>query len=204
MSLINDALKRATQTPSSSPTTPAPEPNTPMQHVEYRRAALPWYFFPMLLVVLAGACWFIVKGVQATRQASVPLQVHAREPQPAPTPDASSLALSGGAPMPDIAPAVDNSTPAAPIPNRNFSLDDEPAASAAPAPTPVATPPAETPKPAAYKLQGIFFRTANPSAMVNGKNVSVGSRVSGAMVKSITRDTVTLEADGQTTVLTLE
>lgn len=200
MSLINDALKRA-QSPASSPTAPPPEPSTPMQPVDYRRGGLPWYFFPTLLVVLGGACWFLVKGVQATRQASTPLQVHAREPQPAP--DADPTALAGGAPTPEFAPAVDNSAPAAPIPNRNFSLDDEPAASAAPAPAPAPAVPAETPK-AQFKLQGIFFREANPSAMVNGKSVSVGSRISGGTVRAITRDTVTLEADGQTTVLTLE
>ncbi len=206
MSLINDALKRATQSPASSPTAPTPEPNTPMKPVDYHRGGLPWYFFPALLVVLTGACWFIVKGVQATRLASVPLQIHARELAPAPAQETDALALFGAAPVPINTPAVDDSAPAAPIPNRNFSLDDTPAASAAPAPevTPVPAPHVETTKPTALKLQGVFFRAANPSAMVNGKTVFVGSRVSGALVKAITRESVTLETEGQTTVLTLE
>ena len=200
MSLINDALKRATQSPASSPNAPTPEPHPPMKPVDYHRGGLPRYFFPALLAVLAGACWFIVKGVQATRLASVPLPIHAREPQPTPPSDAEALALSGTAPTSASTPAVDDSAPAAPIPNRNFSLEDAPSASAPPA----AAAPVETTKATALKLQGVFFRTANPSAMVNGKTVFVGSRVSGATVKAITRESVTLEADGQTTVLTLE
>jgi hypothetical protein len=39
--------------------------------------------------------------------------------------------------------------------------------------------------------------------MVNGKSVSIGSQVDGATVKAITRDNLTIEVKGQTTVLTL-
>ena len=67
MSLINDALKRATQAQPSN--TPAPEPETPMQPVEPRGpVGVPVYFFPMLLFILGGACWFLVKGWEARRQ----------------------------------------------------------------------------------------------------------------------------------------
>ena len=40
--------------------------------------------------------------------------------------------------------------------------------------------------------------------MVNGKSVWVGSQIDGATVKSITRDNLTIEVNGQTTVLTLK
>ena len=204
MSLINDALKRATQSPASSPTAPAPQPKTPMQPVDYQNRAngLPWYFLPVVLLILAGSCWFVVKGIQGNRAAAPPLAVQAREPQPAPSagaPAETTFATEAALPV-----DTSSAQPAA-IPNRNFSLDDAPpAGTAPPTPAPDATAtPVETTKPA-FRLQGIFYRTVNPSAMVNGKNVNIGSRIGAATVKSITRDSVTLEADGQTTVLTLD
>jgi hypothetical protein len=203
MSLINDALKRATQAPSAA-TGPAPEPNSPMQPVDYRRTSLPWYFFPSLLLILAGACWFIVKGLDSSRAPG--LTVHAREPQPAtdtasgPNSDPTADLVAAGFPT---APADNSYTPTQ-LPHRNFSLEDSPAvAPATDTPAPPAAVP-ESPKPSSFKLQGIFFRATNPSATVNGKNVTVGSRINGATVTSITRDGVTLDAEGQTTVLTLE
>jgi hypothetical protein len=203
MSLINDALKRATQTPSSSPTAPAPETHAAMQPVDYHRRGLPWFFFPTLLLVLSGACWFIVKGIQASRLPGDAMAVHARESKPDPAPSirdepAAEMLAAGFAPT-----APDTAYTPTQLPNRNFSLEDPPATPTAHDTTPTVAAAADPPKPA-FKLQGIFFRTTNPSATVNGKNVMVGSRVSGATVKAITRDGVTLEADGQTTVLTLE
>ncbi|MFM1768123.1 MAG: hypothetical protein RJA22_652 [Verrucomicrobiota bacterium] len=94
--------------------------------------------------------------------------------------------------------------------NRTFALDQD-----TPDPQPAATPVAEAaPAPATapvnpaaplptFRLQGIFFRTTNPSAMVNGKSVLVGDFVSGARVKAIEREQVTLEYEGQTKTLTL-
>jgi hypothetical protein len=201
MSLINDALKRATQNPAPAAT--LPEPVMAMQPVDYQRRGLPWFFLPTLLIILAGACWFIIKGIQTTRNPSGALTVHAREPQPEPAPSADALSsaemlTAGLVPV----PAPSEFTPTR-LPNRNFSLDDAfpaPGASEAPARTVTSVEPVKP----AFRLQGIFFRTANPSATVNGKNVSIGSHVSGAIVKTITRDGVTLEADGQITVLTLE
>ena len=205
MSLINDALKRAT---SRQPTTIPidPEPVTPMQPVEYKRRGLPWYFAPAVLAIIAAGCWFIVKGVQARRQSADPaaksLLVHAREPQP-PAP----ASTTDSTPAVETAPTSPASaTPAPPTPI-NTSVSTEPAAPApqtsATTSPPVPAPPPEPPKPA-FRLQGIFFRPANPSALVNGKSVWVGSRVDGATVKTITRDSLTIEANGETTVLTLE
>ena len=202
MSLINDALKRATR---NQPTTQAlaPEPAAPMQPVEYRRRGLPWYFFPALLVILAAASWFIVKGVQARRQSSdpagSPVLVKARESKPE-TPAPSATAPGAEAPMPTGATST---TPPAPSGTVSAETRPTPTVRSATAPQPVPEPPAEPPKPA-YKLQGIFFRPANPSAMVNGKSVWVGSQVDGATVKTITRDNLTIEVNGQTTVLTLD
>jgi hypothetical protein len=206
MSLINDALKRATRNQPTAAAVPAPEPAAPMQPVEYRRQGLPWYFFPALLAIVAVACWFIVKGVQAHRESSSPVPkpilVQAREPEsqiPAP---ASARAADA-----EASQKTANNLTSTPLPAPNNNPPSEAAkpaieASAAPPLTaPAPAPPPEPPKPA-YRLQGIFFRTGNPSALVNGKNVWVGSRIDGAIVKSITRDSLTIEVDGQTTVLT--
>jgi len=203
MSLINDALKRATQTPSSTANPAAHEPQAPMQPVEYRRGSLPWYFFPTLLLILAGGVWFVVKGLEASRPAA--LTVHAREPQPdpnsaAPTePSSSEMVAAGLVPGPS-----DNYIPPAQPPNRNFSLEDAPASEPAPTTATPATTTTGDPTKPLFKLQSIFFRPSNPSATVNGKNVSIGSRIGGATVTAITREGVTLDAQGQTTVLTLE
>ena len=200
MSLINDALKRATQSPTSSPTAPVPEPKTPMQPVDYQShgRGLPRYFFPTLLLILVGACWFLVKGIQSGRQPSGTLVVQAREPEPVAAQPVDT-AFAAAAPLPP-----DTSAAPSAIPNRTFSLEDDSPASAAPErATPTASPSADASK-SIIKLQGIFFRLTNPSAMVNGKNVIVGTRINGATVTAITRDSVSFEADGQTTVLTLE
>src|SRR5207248_810532 len=42
------------------------------------------------------------------------------------------------------------------------------------------------------RLQGIFYRARNPSAVINAKSVFVGEKVAGAKVVAITRDSATL------------
>jgi hypothetical protein len=207
MSLINDALKRATQAPSVA--TPAPQPEAPMQPVPQRRpAGLPAYFAPVLLFIISGACWFLVKGWDARRQAGLypaPITVQARESA---TPSASVEATG----------AIENRNEF-PIPaNRQFALNDTPSPSAsAPAaadsPEPVA--PAATassaappiPEPTAaptFKLQGIFYRPSHPSAVVNTKTVYIGDLILGGKVRAIDRQSVTIDIGGTTQVLTLQ
>src|SRR5437879_3658812 len=86
MSLINDALKRATQEQPSN--RPAAGPETPMQPVERRRGVgLPVYFIPVLLFILSGACFFLLKGWETRRQAGFypqPISVQARSLSTAP------------------------------------------------------------------------------------------------------------------------
>jgi hypothetical protein len=54
------------------------------------------------------------------------------------------------------------------------------------------------------RLQGIFYRSKNPSVMINSKSALVGDKIAGAKVVAITRDSVTLDWNGETKVLTLE
>jgi len=61
----------------------------------------------------------------------------------------------------------------------------------------------ETPPQPEFKLQGIFFNPRSPSAVVNGKTVYVGDRVSGYQVQTITPTAVTLASGTNTSVLSL-
>ena len=179
MSLINDALKRATQAQPAVP--PPAQTSAPMEPaVPVRPPGTPAYFVPVLLVTLSLSCWFLVKAWDTRRSdkgesmlATTPRVVMARELRPPPEDTASPV------------PVPDSSAP-----------------DAAAAATGNESAPLEPPKPA-FKLQGIFYRPSRPSAVVNTKTVFIGDRIAGAKVKRITMDSVTLEIDGRTEVLTL-
>jgi type IV secretory pathway VirB10-like protein len=78
-----------------------------------------------------------------------------------------------------------------------------------PVPTPVASNQAEpvVAKPVAVKppargfdtikVQGIFYRSTNPTAIINNQTVSVGTRFNGFEVMAINQTSVTLAFEGQ-------
>jgi len=200
MSLINDALKRATQ--AQPPSAPTPVPETPMQPVEpCRPPGLPVYFIPILVVIISGACWFLVKGWETRRQSGFypePIVVGARE-------------------LPTMMPAGGSNQP---IPtNRQFAINAPPTPSAAvdatgtgtnsttvteiPAPA-AAVANDDAPKPTPFKLQAIFYRPTNPSAVINSKTVFVGDLIANGKVKAIDRQSVTIEVGGEIKVLTFQ
>jgi hypothetical protein len=78
----------------------------------------------------------------------------------------------------------------------------------APTPQPPVTKlePVAPPKPVfpELKLQGIFYRLNNPSALISGKNVRVGDVVQGVKVTAIERASVTLEFKGERREMTLD
>jgi hypothetical protein len=185
MSLINDALKRAHKAQEAN--APVSELAAPMQPVGPRHAVgMPVYFMPVLLFIVSGACFFLIKGWDAKRQAGFypqPVTIQARELEPV-QPEPSAVAEKEY-----------------PIPaNRKFSLnDDSPSTGASAAPAEVA----EVAKPS-FKLQGIFYQANSPSAVINSKTVYVGDVIANARVKAIGRQTVTLLQNGETKVLTLQ
>lgn len=197
MSLINDALKRATQ--AQPATTPAPELETDMKPVQVSRSVgLPVYFTPVLLFIVSGACWFLIKGSNSNQQ----LNLVAREP-----------IVAQAREIPDMPPAEGAELP---IPdNRQFALNDSPSAAVetATADSSVNSDPddsssntvvAEAPEAVTFKLQGIFFRPSKPSAVVNSKTVYIGDIIASAKVKAIDHRSVTLDFAGGTKVLTLD
>jgi hypothetical protein len=185
MSLINDALKRASQA-KTPPALPTP-PETPLQPVErgstlIQRLALA----PAVLLVLGVAGWFFYKSWQAGHLpdlSSNKIPVGARETDPA-APKAGQTGGKTAAVSNDI-PQQPLSPPATALSSTNSPEPDKPSF-----PT--------------LRLQGIFYRARNPSVMLNSKTVSVGDKVAGAKVVAITRDSVTLQWNGETKVLTFE
>jgi hypothetical protein len=220
MSLINDALRRASQQRRRQPPKPSVPP--PLQPVEHRRRPNPWPWIIMLptVFILLGLAGFFFwafteyRRVTATPaagtaahesrgelSASIPgreTNLVARQPLMTPLP----LALT-------TAPATNEAPAASPS-----SVANVPAASNIAAQTGTSAPlavetktnlQAETavspPAPPPLKLQGIYYSRSNPSALINGKSVFVGETIGGARVLSIERESVTLEQGGQTNVL---
>lgn len=195
MSLINDALKRATEAqPAGKPT---PEMETTMKPAtQPRTVGLPVYFTPVLLFIVSGACWFLIKGWDVRRQAiasttAIPVQAREAEETPnIPAGEGSEL------PIPGNRQFALNDRPSSPIPGTIGANTSAAGASADFAP--------EDSQPATFKLQGIFYRPTNPSAVVNSKTVFVGDHIANAKVKAIDKQSVTLEVAGETKVLTLQ
>ncbi len=211
MSLINDALKRATK--AQPATQPAPELERELEPAPPHRAVgIPGYFTPAILCILSAACWFIARGwnggpidqtLAKVKELAAPetIVASAREI----TVSARELAAAGM----DLPPTEGAELP---VPdNRQFALNDAPTdapSTAAPAESSTAavTPPVENAAasaPVSFKLQGIIYRPSNPSAVVNARTVFIGDTVGNARVRSISEQSVTLEVGGETRVLTL-
>ena len=201
MSLINDALKRASQAKPSPPAHQQSEPQ--LQPVEHKRSpVVPLLFLlPVLLLVLALAGWLFIKAwrTESTPKFSpIKLPVSARE-----APAAQPIGSFG-------APQQNNGfkpEPPSPQPAGSATRMAEasvPAPASAPTNPPIAT--ADPPPPSfpSVRLQGVFFRLTHPQAMINSKTVSVGDKIANTKVIAITRDSVTLQWNGETKVLTLE
>jgi hypothetical protein len=214
MSLINDALKRASQ----STTAPAPAPPTTvkpeatLRPIEHKKAT-PWplVIVSVLLVISIGiGGWLFFRnptGMNASGSSED--RTHAQARQPAAAPDPVPLAAVQSAPA---SPQHTSEQPRTTSTTRPATSGTEApsalAAASSPSPTlqtavsAVSAPPVAAPMPM-YKLQGIFYRPDHPMAMINGRNVVQGDKVSDAKVVSIGRESVTLSVDGQTKVLTL-
>jgi hypothetical protein len=186
MSLINDALKRASQSDRNRarPT----EPHARVKPVaERRERSLSLVLGIAIVLVLGLAGWFFGQWWSASHP-SAPAKVEsaaAAPPQLAPAPVVHEV----------IPPPV-----AIPQPL--------PVAVVTPAPAPAPPPPPAKPVapawPADLKLKGIFFSKANPRALINGKTVVVGDEINGIRVTKIEEDKVTVEWNGQVKELVIE
>jgi hypothetical protein len=192
MSLINDALRRASQTEKNRPR----ESSAPglMQPVRpSRRSGFPWLPGGAVVVLLAAAGWLVhlffsgrsqpapVQPVGVVRPAisAPPPKV---EPVPPPTP--------APAPAPAPTPAVVNLSPPVPSPP------------VTPAPAPVVVAP--LPPFPELKLQGILYNRTNPKIIINGEVRAENESVGDVLVVKILPAKVTVQWNGNIKDLYLE
>ena len=183
MSLINDALKRASKTDRSRqrPT----ETHASMQPVAERRdGSLSLLMGAVVVVALAMAGWFFWQWWNAS---------HSRA-------SAQREFVTAVAPAPVVQKAV---PPSVVTPPPAQVAAPTPALAPAPAPVPPAKP-VVVAWPVELKLMGIFFSKTNPRAIINGKTVVVDDEIGGIRVTKIERDQVTVEWNGQVKKLILE
>lgn len=182
MSLINDALKRANQTKPAEPAAAPAAPKLRVVEPPAPPASGPpqWllFAFPVVLLLVCGIAGVLIYQGWHGEKESAPngVTAAARVTQPEPTP---------------IHPSNDwVSVPPNPYAATNATGN-------------VAAVRAEPTFPE-LRLQGVFFRPSNPSAVINGKTVFRGERVDSARVVAIGKDSVTVEWKGQRRVLVIE
>jgi hypothetical protein len=172
MSLINDALKRASQSDKNRP--PQAALPSPMQPVAgYRRTRIPWLLaaFVMAVTGLALAGWFFWKWWESSHPivvaaAVAPVQtVVAAPPAPIAPETPPPLAIPA-----QVAPVI----PATPAPDAKPSW------------------------PIALTVKAIFYSKTSPRALVNGRTVEPGDRIEGVLVTGIEQDRVLVSWNGET------
>jgi hypothetical protein len=177
MSLINDALKRAKKTQKENPTPTPPLQFRPVEPAQEGRPRAPLLIITAALAALALVAMGGLLIWVFAQQREANLQAQARTVEEA-------------APVAPLNKPT-TTTNLASIPSTEGQTNGLPAGETV-----------EPPKPE-LKLQGIFFNPKNPSAVVNGRTVYVGDRVSGFGVLAVTPHSVTLGNATQTNVLSL-
>lgn len=199
MSLINDALRRATNQESKR------DPNElPAMQPTFRpvRAGGPGFSIFIVCFVLAaaltlGAWIYYRRGMVAKAGATTPPAAATMNTNNNPLARASRTlgavddlnkeGVSAAESMQSAAPVAVNARPAAGTPS-----------------APVAVAATSTSTANGPKLQGIFYNANNPSAIINGKSMKVGDEANGVKVVSITQRSVLVESGGQKRELTMK
>jgi hypothetical protein len=211
MSLINDALKRAHQAQQNqSP----PPPESPLQPArDMRRSRLSWVGVLFVFGGLGLAAWlyFNQPGHGPASVASMNLV----EPAGSWNADTAELILSALSEA--SAMSLEEHSPEQPPQSLEWPSSAGTQARTPPAKQAVrvrtpsgaqATPADPNPEPPApfpdLRLQGIFFRANNPSALVNSRTVTNGSVIEGVTILKIERYSVLVEWLGHTRVLRME
>jgi Flp pilus assembly protein TadG len=223
MSLINDALKRAKQSIQrkppglvSSEETGGMPPLQPVYGAATDSGGFDWTFVKLgllaLLVVggIAFKVWpYIHKKTQVKAAAIVPARTITSQGDPATNNNPIARAKRTFDKVHDLHAEGE----------ANYSMiDAKPAPSAVPVASPtvttvapeVKTDPSTSSGPRSTvakvadnadsagtpRLQAVFFRESNPTALINGKSVGLGEEIDGAKVKSILPQSVVLDYPG--------
>ncbi len=184
MSLINDALRKASKTDRER-AHQAEIPGGMKPVAEWpKRSFSPWLVTGVVLaLVFAG--WLFSRWWSASEPplAAAPEPVADMAPVPEPPPEPLVL---------EALPTPDTAAPTQVV-----------TATPVPAPAPPAKP-AEEAWPAELKLMGIFFSKTNPRALINGRTVGVGDDFNGIRVTKIESNQVTVEWKGRVKTLMME
>jgi hypothetical protein len=180
MSLINDALQRAKQVQQTNPPPPtgAELQLRPADPAQPQAKGL-GLMIPVVVIGLLILGAVLIAALFPNSQAS-------RSPR-------EGARVSDAPPAPAIKPGFPGSLPVLAQAAESAGTTNRAAPMAEVAPA--------TPTP---RLQAIFFSTARPSAIINGKTVYVKDRVGDYQVTRISRNSATLVSATETHVLTLE
>lgn len=197
MSLVNDALKRAKQNQEANPPATPPLEFRPVEpaQVEGRRTSLLLVGLSLVIVAIVGMCATLVWYVSQKNGPALLVEAAANPRPAAPRTNAPAQpAPKSKPPVMVVEPAMAATAVIETV--QTAVTNNEPVVAAV-----IAV--AEALKPAPLKLQGIFFNPKNPSAIVNGRTVSLGERVGGFFVLAISPTAVTLANNTTTNVLSL-
>jgi hypothetical protein len=224
MSLINDALKRATSFKKRQTVDlGAPlQPVMPQGQSSARKVNIvPIVGVVVLVVSVAGGLWWW------TGRSPQPTQVAAKKStatnKVSNTKDNTAAATTNNNPIArsmevakkvqalnneggEIAATVNNTRQSEPTPGTGKTPTPNPLATKAiPATTAItpATASAASKEFPAVKVQAIYFRQKGASAVLNGKTVKQGDNIDGMKVASIDRNAVRVEFNGQTKSVSL-
>lgn len=196
MSLINDALKRAKQTQQENPPATPPLVFRPIEPDQQRnrRSALLYVGLTCVTVAIVGLSGLLVYFISQSKSNTLTVAARVNDAPLAALPVTDTNSPATPAPIqPPTEPVVTENAPG------YIERPDEPNTNG----MPVVAAIVEAIKPAALKLQGIFFNPQNPSAVVNGRSVYLGDRVNGFRVMGISPVAVTLVSATATNVLSL-
>ena len=193
MSLINDALRRATNQETKR------DPNElPAMQPTFRpvRTGGPGFSIFVVCFLLAAAltlgAWFYYKrGLAAAKPAA--------SPKPAPAANANPLERAS-----QSLGAVENLNKEGASAAESMHAGTPTAVNPTPAIGTPTAPVAITTGAGGPKLQGIFYSPNNPSVIINGKSLKVGDEVDGVKVVAITEKSVRIESGGQARELTMK
>jgi hypothetical protein len=227
MSMINDALRRASSasrgnnSPSAPPASSAPPPPPmpsaasafppppplagadnvlPPSFAEEEPARPRGNKIQLILAIILVLAVGIVAAVNFwEKKSQKPVAVSANESRKSILPDASAIraATDTLGAITNRAARAEQAFPSTPAPA------PAPVAPVAPATPVAAAPSGPPPKFPALRLQSIFYRPSNPSVMINGRTLYVDDEIQGVKVADIQPANVTLVLSGYTNVLTL-
>jgi hypothetical protein len=186
MSLINDALKRATGKPVARPDLPAAIPI--MRSAQEERRGKSGLIISLIFIAGLGTARFWYCQQPAPARVQAPLDAAKPAPHAASNPvqRAATVLENVSARNAEGTAVAESIVAAAPVPA-------PPIAAATPAPPPAAVAPLSFQE---LKLQAIYFRLKDPTALINGQTVAAGQTIGGAKVLAIQRTSVDVEIQG--------